>query len=198
MKKILLEIEDINPSGSSSGAYALILIDRQSGRKLPIIVGNQEAQAIAVELEKMTPSRPLTHDLFKTLCVRFEIDVVEVLIYKLNEGVFFSKIITVQDGKQVEIDARTSDAAAIAVRFNCPIYCDSDIMDEAGIHVDPTESLNLAEFDEEEMSELEAEMNLFSSDLNELEALLNEALENEDYERASQLRDEIAKRKSNS
>jgi len=196
MKKVLLEIEDINPSGSSSGAYALILLDKESGRKLPIIVGSQEAQAIAIELEKLTPSRPLTHDLFKILCVRYEIDVIEVLIHKLNEGVFFSKIITQMDGKQVEIDARTSDAAAIAVRFNCPIYCDSEIMDEAGIHVDSTELLNLPAFDEEELSQIEEEMNRSSLGLDELEAMLNEALENEDYEKASLLRDEITKRKS--
>lgn len=196
MKKVLLEIEDINPSGSSSGAYALILLDKESGRKLPIIVGSQEAQAIAIELEKLTPSRPLTHDLFKILCVRYEIDVIEVLIHKLNEGVFFSKIITQMDGKQVEIDARTSDAAAIAVRFNCPIYCDSEIMDEAGIHVDSVELLNLPAFDEEELSQIEEEMNRSSLGLDELEAMLNEALENEDYEKASLLRDEITKRKS--
>jgi len=196
MKKVLLEIEDINPSGSSSGAYALILLDKESGRKLPIIVGNQEAQAIAIELEKMTPSRPLTHDLFKILCVRYEIDVVEVLIHKLSEGVFFSKIITQMDGKHVEIDARTSDAAAIAVRFNCPIYCDADIMDEAGIHVEAADLLNLPSFDEDELSQIEEEMAQSSLGLEELEAMLNEALENEDYERASLLRDEITKRKA--
>jgi uncharacterized protein len=196
MKKVLLEIEDINPSGSSTGAYALILKDNDSGRKLPIIIGNQEAQAIAIELEQMTPTRPLTHDLFKTLCVRYEIDVEEVLIYRLNEGVFFAKIITEMDGKTVEIDSRTSDAVAIAVRFKCPIYCNEEILDEAGIRADSAEEEELIGFNQEEdIQSIESTEVTQLLSMAELEDQLQSALENEDYERASVLRDEIARRK---
>ena len=121
MDKIELEISDIAPSGSTSGAYALVLKQIDGHKKLPIVIGGHEAQAIAIELEKMTPSRPLTHDLFKSFSTAFTIDIEEIIIYNLIEGIFFAKIIAVQDGRKAEIDARTSDAVAVAVRFECPI-----------------------------------------------------------------------------
>ena len=122
MNKIELQIADIAPSGSTSGAYALVLSESKGTRRLPIVIGGNEAQAIAIELEKMTPSRPLTHDLFRSFANAFSIDVEEVLIYNLVEGIFFAKVLAVLNGKRAEIDARTSDAVAIAVRFSCPIY----------------------------------------------------------------------------
>jgi len=120
-KKIELQISGIAPSGSTSGAYAMILAETEGIRKLPIVIGSPEAQAIAIELEVMTPSRPLTHDLFRSMAHAFAIDVEEILIYNLVEGIFFAKLIATLDGRTAEIDARTSDAVAIAVRFNCPI-----------------------------------------------------------------------------
>jgi len=139
MEKIALEISDIAPSGSASGAYALVLREVEGSKKLPIVIGGHEAQAIAIELEKMTPSRPLTHDLFKSFAHAFTIDVEEIIIYNLIEGIFFAKIIGVQDGRKAEIDARTSDAVAVAVRFECPIYCYDFILDSAGVDTDGTE-----------------------------------------------------------
>lgn len=132
--KIELQIADIAPSGSTSGAYAMVLAEVEGSRRLPIVIGGAEAQAIAIELEKMTPSRPLTHDLFRSLAHSFAIDIEEVLIYNLVEGIFFAKLIANLGGRTAEIDARTSDAVAIAVRFNCPIYCYEFILDAAGVN----------------------------------------------------------------
>ena len=122
MNKIGLEIIGLSYSQTQSGAYALVLGEKAGIRRLPIIIGGFEAQAIAIELENMTPSRPLTHDLCKTFAYTFEIKIKEVIIYNLVEGIFFAKLICNQNGKEVEIDARTSDAIALAVRFNCPVY----------------------------------------------------------------------------
>lgn len=193
MKKIALEIADIKPSGSTQGAYALVLNEVDGGRKLPIVIGGSEAQAIAIELENMTPSRPLTHDLFKSFAHAFAINVEEIIIYNLIEGIFFAKIITVQEGKRSEIDARTSDAVALAVRFKCPIYCYDFILDTAGVN---EQDIRESYSEEEEEFEASAE----SSDASvlsvaELEQELEKAIEQEDYERASELRDEISKRK---
>ena len=136
MKKVKLEIVGLSYSQTQTGAYALVLGEAKGKRRLPIIIGGFEAQAIAIELEKMTPSRPLTHDLFKSFAEGFNIEVSEVLIYNLVEGIFFAKIICNGDGKEVEIDARTSDAIALAVRFNCPINTFEFILSQAGILLD--------------------------------------------------------------
>ncbi len=193
MKKIALEIADIKPSGSTQGAYALVLNETDGGRKLPIVIGGSEAQAIAIELENMTPSRPLTHDLFKSFAHAFAINVEEIIIYNLIEGIFFAKIITVQDGKRAEIDSRTSDAVALAVRFKCPIYCYDFILDTAGVNEqDIRESYSDDEDDFEAATE-ESDASVLS--VAELEQELEKAIEQEDYERASELRDEISKRK---
>ena len=195
--KIQLEILGLSYSQTQTGAYALVLGEASGKRRLPIIIGNFEAQAIAIELEKMKPSRPLTHDIFKTFADSFEIKVTEVLIYKLVEGIFFANLICVQaDGKKIEIDTRTSDAMALAVRFKCPIYTFEEILSSAGIVLEDDE-----EFGEDQdttSTEIEvkaAEDDLFASySLDELEKEIEKAIGNEDYERASLLRDEINKR----
>ncbi len=202
MNKIGLEIIGLSYSQTQSGAYALVLGEKDGNRRLPIIIGGFEAQAIAIELENMTPSRPLTHDLFKTFASTFDIKIKEVIIYNLVEGIFFAKLICNQDGKEVEIDARTSDAIALAVRFNCPVYTFEFILSSAGIILDEdSDGLNFEEDvpSDEEISELVDENpNDFSKkSTNDLEQLLNEAIQQEDYERASIIRDEINKRQAN-
>ena len=201
MNKIELEISDIAPSGSTSGAYALVLseVGASTNRKLPIVIGGHEAQAIAIELEKMTPSRPLTHDLFKSFSHSFGIEVEEVIIYNLIEGIFFAKLIATQDGRKAEIDSRTSDAVALAVRFNCPIYCFDFILDSAGVTAEEAD----LEMEEEtatdvSLEELSTEGRDEDLSLKDLEKQLAIAIEREEYERASKLRDEIERRKSQS
>lgn len=192
MKKIALEIADIKPSGSAHGAYALVLNEKNGKRKLPIVIGGNEAQAIAIELESMTPSRPLTHDLFKSFAHAYAIQVEEIIIYNLIEGIFFAKVITSQDGKKAEIDSRTSDAVALAVRFKCPIFCYDFILDTAGVNEQELreESMDDDDFDIDEDSGRSSALSV-----DELEQELERAIEQEDYERASELRDEISKRK---
>ena len=136
MEKVKLEIVGLSYSQTQSGAYALVLAEVGGKRRLPIIIGGFEAQAIAIELEKMTPTRPLTHDLFKSFATSFSIEVKEILIYNLLEGIFYAKIICEKDGVLTEIDARTSDAIAIAVRFNAPVYTFENILSSAGILLD--------------------------------------------------------------
>lgn len=201
MEKIKLEIVGLSYSQTQSGAYALVLGEAGGKRRLPIIIGGFEAQAIAIELEKMTPSRPLTHDLFKSFCQRFAIEVKEVVIYNLVEGIFYAKLVCQDEGRVVEIDARTSDAIALAVRFDCPIYTYEFILSSAGIILDE-EAEKSSEPDIESSEEVNLEHLSESGDISklsttDLERQLNDALENEDYELASRLRDEIQNRKSN-
>jgi len=202
MNKIGLEIIGLSYSQTQSGAYALVLGEKEGNRRLPIIIGGFEAQAIAIELENMTPSRPLTHDLFKTFASTFEIQVQEVIIYNLVEGIFFAKLICNQAGKEVEIDARTSDAIALAVRFNCPVFTFEFILSSAGIILDEeSESLDFESEGnlEEEISDLvdDKSSDLSKKSIHDLEILLNDAIQKEDYERASLIRDEINKRQAN-
>ena len=143
MKKVKLEIVGLSYSQTQSGAYALVLGESTGTRRLPIIIGGFEAQAIAIELEKMTPSRPLTHDLFKSFAETFDINVTEVLIYNLVEGIFYAKLICNDGTKDIEIDARTSDAIALAVRFNCPIFTYEFILKSAGIVLDDETSASI-------------------------------------------------------
>ena len=194
MDKIKLEIVGLSYSQTQSGAYALVLSEVNGSRRLPIIIGGFEAQAIAIELEKMVPTRPLTHDLFKNFAATFDINVKEVVIDNLVEGIFYSKLICEMDGKITEIDARTSDAIAIGVRFQCPVYTFESILSSAGILLDESteEDENLfAEMSEEEDENKDS---IESRSVEELEAQLTDALANEEYERASKLRDEINKR----
>lgn len=195
MDKIKLDIAGLSYSQTQSGAYALVLTESGGKRQLPIIIGGFEAQAIAIELEKMTPTRPLTHDLFKNFAQAFSIVVTEVVIYNLIEGIFYSKLICERDGQVTEIDARTSDAIAIGVRFNCPIYTFETILSSAGILLDETQPKD-EDFDLDEDELLAPEGSLESLTVEELETQLNEAIENEDYELASRIRDEINKRTS--
>jgi uncharacterized protein len=195
-EKIELHIAAIEPSGSTSGAYAMVLSEVEGNRRLPIVIGGTEAQAIAIELENMTPSRPLTHDLFRNLAVSFGIEVDEVLIYNLVEGIFFAKLVSSLDGKTVEIDARTSDAVAIAVRFKCPIFCYDFILEQAGVSSEDTSddlSLDEPDIEMEEMEEVEDATTL---SVDELQRQLDSALEKEEYEKASRIRDEINRRRS--
>ena len=190
MEKIKLEVKGLSYSQSQTGAYALILSEVDGNRKLPIIIGSFEAQSIALELEKMHPTRPLTHDLFKDFALMFGIYISEVIIHKFQEGVFYSKIIATNGEVVKEIDSRTSDAVALALRFNCPIFTYESILKETGISFDE-------EKETKAKKKTEAESNEFSNyNDDELQELLQTAVENEEYEKASQIRDEINKRKS--
>lgn len=200
MKKIKLEIIGLSYSQTQSGAYALVLGEDKGQRRLPIIIGAFEAQAIAIELENMTPSRPLTHDLFKSLAHSFKIDVEEVIIFNLLEGVFFAKLICNNGEKKLEIDARTSDAIAIAVRFGCPIYTYEFILASAGITTDENTSMESMEEQAERpagsTSKL-SENELSAASTDELKEMLKKAIDDEAYERAGKIRDELEKRKNN-
>lgn len=197
MKKVRLEIVGLSYSQTQSGAYALVLGESAGTRRLPIIIGGFEAQAIAIELEKMTPSRPLTHDLFKTFAETFDVQVNEVLIYNLVEGIFYAKLICNDGTKDVEIDARTSDAIALAVRFACPIYTYEFILKSAGIVLDD-ENAGIAGNIEAEVPQKEVSgdsEDLKSKSTEELKNLLQTALDDEQYETASKIRDELNVRK---
>lgn len=194
MDKIKLEIVGLSYSQTQSGAYALILSEVGGNRRLPIIIGGFEAQAIAIELEKMVPTRPLTHDLFKNFAETFQIEIKEVIIYNLVEGIFFSKLICNRNGETHEIDARTSDAIAIGVRFNCPVYTYESILSSAGILLEEGVAEENPLLAENEPDESVNTLDSLSTD--ELEEELNQAIENEDYELASRIRDELKKRNS--
>lgn len=197
MKKVRLEIVGLSYSQTQSGAYALVLGESAGTRRLPIIIGGFEAQAIAIELEKMTPSRPLTHDLFKTFAETFDIQVNEVLIYNLVEGIFYAKLLCNDGTKDVEIDARTSDAIALAVRFTCPIYTYEFILKSAGIVLDD-EATGITESVEAEAPVKESTTStddLQGKSTEELKSLLQTALDEEQYETASKIRDELNIRK---
>lgn len=200
-QKIQLEIVGLSYSQTQTGAYALVLGEQNGQRRLPVIIGNFEAQSIAIELENMQPSRPLTHDIFKSFAESFQISVVEVIIYNLVEGVFFAKIVCERDGERMEIDARTSDAIALAVRFKCPMFTYEFILEKAGIILDDDSEIEAgSDIEEDEVKGQKIEVSgKKSSQLNnmsipELEEELNKAIEAEDYERASNIRDEISSR----
>ncbi len=195
MEKIKLEIVGLSYSQTQSGAYALVLSEVEGNRRLPIIIGGFEAQAIAIELEKMVPTRPLTHDLFKNFATTFSIEVKEVIVYKLVEGIFYSKIICQQDGTIAEIDARTSDAIAIGVRFNCPVYTYESILSSAGILLDES-AIDENDLLAESLDESSEENTIASLSNEDLASQLNQAIQDEDYELASRIRDEIKKRKA--
>lgn len=200
MKKIRLDIIGLSYSQTQSGAYALILNESKGKRRLPIIIGGFEAQAIAIEMENMKPSRPLTHDLFKNFADTFEIQLKEVIIYNLVEGIFYAKLICARDNNEVEIDARTSDAIALAVRFNCPIFTYEFILNSAGIIMEEEaakgEGITPIETKKEAKStNPKEEEDVKKKSLEELKEMLQKALDREDYEKASKIRDEINRRK---
>ncbi|PTQ96727.1 hypothetical protein C8P68_104215 [Mucilaginibacter yixingensis] len=197
MKKIKLDIVGLSYSQTQSGAYALVLGEVGGRRRLPIIIGSFEAQAIAIEIEKMTPSRPLTHDLFKSFAQAYHIQIQEVIIYNLVDGIFYSKLIC-SDGKKIaEIDARTSDAIAMAVRFDCPINTYEFILSTAGIVIEGNEFAYLENFNDpqEEKAVSTTTGNYSNVSTDELKAMLQEALTDEQYEKAAKIRDELNKRK---
>ncbi len=201
MSLVRLTIKGISYSQTQSGAYALVLSEMEGTRTLPIIIGAFEAQSIAIALEKeIRPPRPLTHDLFKSFAERFTISVKQIIIHKLVDGVFFSSLICEKDGTEEIIDTRTSDAIALAVRFQAPIFTYENILDKAGIYLKTEDELGVPEEHESTELEIESEIEFTSvtdfSDLslNELEEQLAEAVNNEDYELAAKIRDEISKR----
>ena len=197
MKLIQLDIVGLSNSQTQSGAYALVLSEVIGKRRLPIIIGGFEAQAIAIELEKMTPSRPLTHDLFKNFADNFKINLVEVIIYNLVEGIFFARLICEQNGKEVEIDSRTSDAIALAVRFESPIYTYEFVLNTAGIILDDEELVEKEDITPEINLEEITKNPTERMTLKELKKQLKNSIDNEDYEAASRFRDEINNRKEN-
>lgn len=193
MQKIRLNILGLSVSQTQSGAYALVLAEEEGERRIPIIIGPVEAQAIAIQLEGLKPPRPLTHDLIKNMALAFDIALLEVSIYKLEEGIFYSELLCEMDGKEVKIDSRTSDAVALALRFRCPIYTSEEILQKAGIVLEGEEDSPVRSLlDDEELEESGSTYAQYSS--SELEALLNEAIQDEDYEKASVIRDELTKR----
>jgi hypothetical protein len=200
MKKVRLEIVGLSYSQTQSGAYALVLGESSGSRRLPIIIGGFEAQAIAIELEKMSPSRPLTHDLFKSFAQTFDITVNEVLIYNLVEGIFYAKLFCSDGTREVEIDARTSDAIALAVRFNCEIFTYEFILKSAGIVLDDDAEVN-AIAEPKQAPEIKESVKLIEPDeykgksSEELKNMLATALDEEQYEMASKIRDELNQRK---
>ena len=207
MSLVKLTIKGISYSQTQNGAYALILNEVDGDRKLPIVIGAFEAQSIAIALEKeIKPPRPLTHDLFKSFADRFDIVVKQVIIHKLVDGVFFSSIICERDKIEEIIDARTSDAIALALRFTAPIFTYKNILDKAGIYLksNPSEQDGTVTNDDilstpetygiKEESNVAERGTYSKNSLSELNDLLNEAVENEDYEKAAKVRDEISRR----
>jgi uncharacterized protein len=193
MEKIKLEIIGMSYSQSQSGAYALILGEMNGKRRLPIIIGGFEAQSIAIELEKIKTPRPLTHDLFKSLATSFNITITEVIINKFSEGVFYAILVCNDGTNEMEIDSRTSDAIALALRFHCPIYTFENIMVSAGIMID--EEMEKETSSKEVASRSQGdEMSFSQYSITELRQMLQTAVENEEYEKASSIRDEIHKR----
>lgn len=202
LKKIKLEILGLSSSQSQTGSFALVLGEAEGNRRLPIIIGMFEAQAIAIEIEKIVPNRPMTHDLFKSFASAFHFHVEEIVISDLKEGVFFAKIVCSDGLKKSEIDARPSDAIAVGLRFDAPIYTFENILAEAGIVLTDEE-----EEEEKEKTEPKAESKVkvkketskkgddFKNyTVDKLNDLLKEAIDKEDYERAAKIRDELSKR----
>ena len=194
-KKIKLNILGLSYSQTQSGAYALVLAEEDGERRIPIIIGGVEAQSIAIKLEGLEPPRPLTHDLFLNFSKSFDIDVVEVVVYKLEEGIFYFELVCQHKDEQLHIDSRTSDAVALALRFGCPIYTYEDIIQKAGIVLDfDKKDEGHAITPVEPVEKAEGSSQYKTKTIDELKALLDEAIKSEDYEKASKIRDEINRR----
>jgi bifunctional DNase/RNase len=189
-KKLELEIVALSHSVTQSHSYAVVLGEVNGVRKLPIVIGGYEAQAIAVALENMQPTRPLTHDLMKNMMSAFELKLIEVLIHRIHEGIFFAKLICQSPVETIEIDSRTSDALALAVRFDCPIYTYESILDTAGLQMDENPKAPV-----EKKKPKPNKNDLVSMSLTDLQNMLQDVLDKEDYIRAAQIRDEINSRK---
>lgn len=203
MSKVKLEIIGLSYSQTQTGAYALVLGEEEGTRRLPIIIGGYEAQAIAIELEQMKPGRPLTHDLFKNFIDAVESELTEVYIYKLIEGIFYSKVVILLNGKTIELDSRTSDAVALAVRTNAPIYTSEEILSSAGITLSEEENADAEEEQEtiEDLSTVDKNTeskpsdDLNSKSIEELEIALNNAIAKEDYEIAAKIKEILDQKK---
>ena len=194
MNKVLLKVLGISYSQTQTGAYALILGEENGNRRIPIIIGGFEAQAIAIQLEGLKPPRPLTHDLFFNFAAEYDITLEMVYIFRLEEGIFYSKLVCNNGITRIELDARTSDAIALALRFQCPIYTMEEIIERAGIILSNETNQPQHPPKQENVSDKDT---LQSVDMSELEDLLNDAVHNENYERASEIRDEIRRRSKN-
>lgn len=186
-----MEILGLSTSPSSGGAYALILTEAEGNQRLPIIIGSFEAQAIALELENIKPPRPMTHDLLKNFVLSFDTEVKQVYINDLAEGTFYAQIIYEKENQLIELDARPSDAIALAVRFNAPIYVNEEVLNEAGISTQPESQTLEQAVKQDETSPGQKEL----TKLEELEKELQTAIETENYEKAAKLRDRISKMK---
>jgi len=194
MKKLELEIVALSHSVTQSHNYAVVLGEVGGNRRLPIVIGGFEAQAIAVAMERMTPNRPLTHDLFKNTLDTFDIDLKEVIINNLLDGIFYAQLVCVRDGEEFVIDSRTSDAIAMAVRFKSPLYTFDFVMEQAGVVLDETEEEKIIE--EEAIPENPVPDSFENYSVKALNQMLKDVLETEDYEKAALIRDEIKKRES--
>src|SRR5512133_331524 len=192
MKRVKLKVMGISYSQTQSGAYALILLEENGDRRIPIIIGGFEAQAIVIKLENLDPPRPLTHDLFKKFAEVVNISVIEVEIHKLEEGVFFSKLVCNNGDKEYSIDSRTSDAVALALRFGCPIFITEEILEKAGITINPTEG-DASPAEEAAVTSEGNKYDTYTDD--ELLKIIDDSIRSEDYERAAAVRDELEKRK---
>ena len=192
MRKIELEIVALSHSLAQTQNYAIVLGEQGGVRRLPIVIGGFEAQAIAVAMEAMMPSRPMTHDLFKNTLDSFQIELKEIIISNLVDGIFYANLILINNGEEIEVDSRTSDALALAVRFACPIYTYEFILEQAGIVLEEETEREVQKAKSRRQQPKERTIEDFS--LEELEVLLEEVLEAEDYERAAEIRDEINKR----
>jgi bifunctional DNase/RNase len=198
MKKIELRIVALSHSVSQSNNYAVVLGEMIGLRRIPIVIGSFEAQAIAVAMEKMTPNRPLTHDLFKQTLEAFKVEIKEVIINNLLDGIFYARLICEREGEVIELDSRTSDAIALAVRYQCPIYTYEFILDTAGVELDESIQNDLEEENEDEMDVKpgkDKQSSLSTYSLESLQNMLLQVLEEENYEKAATIRDEIDKRK---
>ncbi|HQU59899.1 MAG: bifunctional nuclease family protein [Phaeodactylibacter sp.] len=193
MRKIELDIVALSHSVTQSHNYAVVLGEHGGSRRLPIVIGSFEAQAIAVAMERMTPNRPLTHDLFKNTLETFHIDLKEVIINNLLDGIFYARLICLKDGELIEIDSRTSDALAMAVRFSCPIYTYEFILDAAGVVLEESEEEEEVEAEERTQPKGKT-ASLSSYSIDALNKMLDEMLAEENYERAAEIRDEIRRR----
>lgn len=193
MRKIELDIVALSHSVTQSHNYAVVLGEQEGSRRLPIVIGSFEAQAIAVAMERMTPNRPLTHDLFKNTLETFNVELKEVVINNLLDGIFYARLICLKDGEIVEIDSRTSDALAMAVRFNCPIYTYEFILDAAGVVLEDSEEP--ARKERRGVVKTAKGSSLSNYSIDALNKMLDEVLSEEDYERAAEIRDEINRRK---
>ncbi|MBQ4398535.1 MAG: bifunctional nuclease family protein [Bacteroidales bacterium] len=195
MNKVNLEIVGLTYSESSTGAYVLILGDKNSQRRLPIVIGSAEAESIAVGIDHQRKGRPLTHDLFLRFAKEFGIEIMEVVINRFRDGVYYAMLVCKQGDDLTMIDARPSDAIAIAVRAGCEIYAYETVMDEAGIIMDDMEREGTDEPDDGPINIGVDKSNLDLLTIEELEELLQEAIDNEDYQKAAEIRDEINRRK---